>query len=810
MFSTPLGQLVVSASNDACASANALLVCKVPIRSAPGREWGLNEWKEVDKVNERVTFQNLAWMLERFLHVDDSLNQWRYVDLPCSENDDDHVCHRCAPTPPRLEWIRGKGVKMVAREDPVEAGEYERRLKGRPSSFVVQLRVDGGDDAATVGGNGVVRIGVNFSTLIHRAASQLPSLGRKEPMRVSWRLDTSFVPALSLVVPKFTLLSNKHDDEHKQPPGFKTPLRVEQLRSLEWMLAQESSGAAPFIEQEIAEAIMAPLGWRAEGRAERDVFVRGGVLADQVGYGKTAITLGLIDCTYKEVKTEMDKIGDVDGKIPLRATLIIVPPHLTRQWDSEVRKFTKTKYKTLILSTMGDLNKSTIEDFEDADMVIVASNIFHSNVYLDNLQLLSGCSEFPNKEGRHFNSHLSAVLSSVKSQTNRLKTEGARAVMKEIVEGQERGKNLSPSCIYLDNDPFEIVAVAAEAARVLTKRLKGKSYREMADKDEASKALRAKKKIPLAKHTPSGLIMEVVLQSRSRTASSDEKTSAPSSPTVRSTRRRVPSQKVRIVDSDEDSDEEEPVKPKKAKAKASTKKAVKGKKSKKASDSDDDDDYMGGDGSGSEEVSDDVQSSDDDVKSDDSDADVKPKKKAASKPAPKTKAKPQKPSKKGKKSASSEVSASSGVSSDDDAMDVDEPKPKKASGKRKAKDMSSGAESDEPQTKKVKRVDTDPWKLKSKDAQNDYKQMKAPPLEMFQFGRKVVDEYTYLEGKKEHALITHLTAGRSWVLSGTPPVHNFAAVKTIAAFLNIHLGVDDDGEGRKDEISRRYRDKTGA
>ena len=81
--------------------------------------------------------------------------------------------------------------------------------------------------------------------------------------------------------PKFKLLSNKQDKVHAQPPNFKTPLRTEQLRSLEWMLKQEDVNAEPFIEEEISEAVLDPLGWRAEGRAERPVRIRGGVLADQ-------------------------------------------------------------------------------------------------------------------------------------------------------------------------------------------------------------------------------------------------------------------------------------------------------------------------------------------------------------------------------------------------------------------------------------------------------------------------------------------------------------------------------------------------
>lgn len=85
--------------------------------------------------------------------------------------------------------------------------------------------------------------------------------------------------------------------------------------------------------------------------------------------------------------------------------------------------------------------------------------------------------------------------------------------------------------------------------------------------------------------------------------------------------------------------------------------------------------------------------------------------------------------------------------------------------------------------------------------------MKAPPLEMFHFSRKVVDEYTYLDGKIL-AMVTNLTAERHWVLSGTPPVHDFAALKTISAFLNLHLGVDDDGENQA-VVKKRRREQTG-
>lgn len=381
----------------------------------------------MNKSDEREIFRSVAWLLERIKDVSGRFHSWQKV-----EGLDHSNCERCAPTPPDIEYMQVKN-KIVGIEDPVQAGAYERRLKRRPSPFVTQLMLT--DD-----GSGTVRIGINVPSLLHRALSRLPSEDRSEKPILSWRLDTNFTPAASLNLPKFTILSNKLDKEHAQPPSFKLNLRKEQTRSLEWMIRQETLNAEPFVEEEISEAVLDPLGWRAEGLAQRPVHVRGGVLADQVGYGKTAITLGLIDCTWKTVEAEFAKQKPIDGKLSLKGTLVIVPPHLTRQWDSEVRKFTGKRFKTLVLSTVSNLNSATIDDFKDADIIIVASNIFKSNVYLDNLSSLAAVGPLPSKDGRQFNDHLRTVCTALRSQTNRLREEGSAAVKAEIAEAQRRGQ----------------------------------------------------------------------------------------------------------------------------------------------------------------------------------------------------------------------------------------------------------------------------------------------------------------------------------------------------------------------------------
>ena len=67
----------MSVSGNACQSANALLVCRVPINGEVDRDWSRDTWKEVDKVHERSVFKSLAWLVERIRNVGDNFAQWQ-------------------------------------------------------------------------------------------------------------------------------------------------------------------------------------------------------------------------------------------------------------------------------------------------------------------------------------------------------------------------------------------------------------------------------------------------------------------------------------------------------------------------------------------------------------------------------------------------------------------------------------------------------------------------------------------------------------------------------------------------------------
>lgn len=430
----PSQRLTVDLSGDACKSANAVLVCRVPLHSQAGPEWPVGAWKEVDKVHERLTFKALAWLTERVKNEEDFID-WQEVPSESTHHD----CSRCAPPAPAIGWARNEKRKIVPVEDAAQAGAYERALKRRPAPFVTQLKVEND-------GTGHVRIGINIASLMHRALSRLPSDGRTAAPTLAWRVNADFAPIAKLHLPKFTLLSNKKDKAHDQPPHFVLKLRPEQLRSLEWMVRQEAPDAPPFVEEEISEAILEPLGWRVEGRAQRANRVRGGVLADQVGYGKTAITLGLIDCTAQAVRKQFDKLEreGMPGKIPTKATLVIVPPHLTKQWVSECKKFAKSTFKVIEVPSMGHINTLTIEEVQEADIVIVASNLFKSPNYLQNLGAFAAGGGLPEKQdGRYFNARLDITLEALKEQVDLLKKGDSSKVLEKIREVAKQGEFLS-------------------------------------------------------------------------------------------------------------------------------------------------------------------------------------------------------------------------------------------------------------------------------------------------------------------------------------------------------------------------------
>lgn len=576
-FGMPKKDLELVASHESCSAAQAILVCKVSLDKQAEDVWPIDHTIEVDQIRERTVYSALAWLTEPVKMFKD-LEAWQSVPLKEVSH-----CQRCAPTPPAIKWIK-RSNRFQAIEDTEQASPYEQALKKRPSPIVTHIHMD---DAKLA----TLKIGLNPVTLMHRALANLPPSILAGDISVDWRLITGYTAPPSIEFPAFTIPDNRKDPLHGQPPNFIINLREEQRRSLYWMVKQESDEAEPFIEEEVVEAVMPHLGWRAEGRAQRPVYTKGGVLADDVGYGKTAVTVALIDVNRnKPLKEDI-----LPGLIPVKTTLIVVPSHLCKQWPSEIIKFTGNSFKIRTITNQAHLNALTIADIESTDILIVSATLFSSGAYLKYLSGFSATKPCPTTQPRQFIHWASDAYCRVRERSLQLQEDGGKAVLKTIQETRSRlAKELEE---------------AQDAAE--SKRLKGAAYQE------------AQKK-----------------------------------------------------------------------ASASAKKA----KAKKIED---------GDFSSEEDIVIALKSKLDDV-----------------------------------------------------------------------------------------------WSLGGAAVNKDWKQMKCPPLGMFNWNRLVIDEYTYDSGKvKTKTALEGIFATNKWILSGTPPIEDFNDVQSIASFLNLHLGIDDEGgirfNGRK-------------
>merc|ERR1719443_1193297 len=98
------------------------------------------------------------------------------------------------------------------------------------------------------------------------------------------------------------------------------------------MASQEKSRADAFcVELRVSLPCPDAPHWRLEGRLWCEYRgIQGGVLADAIGYGKTACTIGLVDCTRKHSLPKVP--SGYAGFIPSRATLVLAPTNLHSQW----------------------------------------------------------------------------------------------------------------------------------------------------------------------------------------------------------------------------------------------------------------------------------------------------------------------------------------------------------------------------------------------------------------------------------------------------------------------------------------------
>ena len=483
-LATPRNAASLGVKVGGCANAVAVMKVSVPLPEVDAADWPEGDFVTLRNDRSNATFGRLAWFTSR-LDLPEGVQ--KFVPLVAGEAKTcarlcDTACPRCAPQPPTLEWVRRADEtnekKIECREDPEQAAVFEQTLKRRPAPFVVQWRKRANDGTkGTPSKKGVVPrdpsigdvvIAVNPATLVHRAlasitggvarersAARLYDAGKSAVPDMEWQVVRHMEMDTAAPLEPFKLTSNRHDPKAAQPPGWnvkKFPLRPEQLRSLHWMLERESSTQAPFVEEEVAESVLPALGLRMDGRARVQRLVRGGIIADQVGYGKTAITIGAI--LANQIQWPLPGALGTAAKpvpvrtIPTKATLVLAPSQLLRQWPREVTKFSKEGVLNVVtIRTVSDITHLTVAEIQDADVVICATSVLRSPLYFERLARLAGAGRMPDckstNAGRHFSASYHGCLAGLEAQTETLTgAGGAAAASKRVRKGKGEIQNV--------------------------------------------------------------------------------------------------------------------------------------------------------------------------------------------------------------------------------------------------------------------------------------------------------------------------------------------------------------------------------
>ena len=414
----------ISISNGDCHHANTTLLSFTYPAALIGGRLGKGIWEVLDPIDSPELLKEFSWLLQKAASFSEFQDWSNVIQKPSEESaTGDTLCSVCVPPKPRILWGRNGRGWVKAYEDPRDAALYERQIKARPRAFLVFRDVEENDI-------GKLQVTLNIQTLLHQAHEKLRGSGVVGEASFRWRLVPNAYDSRDMAFPAFELMSNRNDSQATQPPGFQLDLRPEQLRSLAWMIKQEDEAISPFVEEETEEALLPQLMWRGEARVTIPTTVRGGVLADDVGYGKTAIILGLVDSQFE--RGNQSSPDAAPGLILTNATLIVVPQIMLRQWQSEIEKFLGPKYNVLVFKTHLSLATSAIREIQDADIILVSWSVFKIPSYYNRMQKFTGMPRAPTKGGRNFDDWFEAACVALGEQVQILMNEGPEAFLDNL------------------------------------------------------------------------------------------------------------------------------------------------------------------------------------------------------------------------------------------------------------------------------------------------------------------------------------------------------------------------------------------
>lgn len=361
-------------------------------------------------------FSEYSWALEHVRAVP-SLGDWQSIDVST------HSSCVCAPVYPDLLWSVDGAGKATPHEDRKAAATFERGVKTRCSIFHLQPTISKTHTR--------IEVGINITSLIHRAGGRLArSVNSNEPVSSAWRLLTDHADAGPAPFPKFHLRSNATDSPYSGPLSLEKDLRGAQPRSLTWMRAQETGTSLTI--SEVEEAVHLGLGWRVEAVARTSIEVRGGVLADLPSFGKTVTAIALIQSEFEELLPEAILQQNRQAAkhspqfIDTAATLIVCPPHIAIQWQTELRLFLGDKqyeeFDVRIIRDFAELKRLTIENLQRSRIVVISWAVLSDDDYISELAWATAMPEPALSSCRAFDAWMEGVHRDLPTQVSNLQS----------------------------------------------------------------------------------------------------------------------------------------------------------------------------------------------------------------------------------------------------------------------------------------------------------------------------------------------------------------------------------------------------
>ena len=372
-------------------------------------------------------------------------------------------CRDCSVTPPEIAvYFKNppgalkKSTKAII-EDPDEAALFESQYQDLPRAVAIAARAHHGDDNWLTMD---IRLMLQPKTLASRAFAYLlqahptpirglSSLNSAAETSFTVTLDyapcptTGFAPFRDSIGPCDNASTAGIDPtqdgsefSNPDPPRFSRTfkdgkksssvqykLRLSQKEAVKWMLQREKT-PLDFVKSEIEEEVVAPLNLRVTGKVEwTNRFPhssRGGVVAHEIGYGKTVVTLALIDCMreFDQVESIAERMEKVDEALAeelsrpfgdfadadltysglkadtffvhLSATLVVVPKHITEQWAKEAGTFLGlAPPKLLVIKTIDAFyERYSLEKLQEAEIIIVSTSVFKDG-FMNRLQTVA-------------------------------------------------------------------------------------------------------------------------------------------------------------------------------------------------------------------------------------------------------------------------------------------------------------------------------------------------------------------------------------------------------------------------------------